>query len=137
MLVIGAASGSAGLRWRGRRHDDNGPGAAHGDGVDTLFRAVFEALHDGEQVAVGFSAPLAARDDAHDPTDDDPTGDDPTGDDPTGDDPTGDDPTAMTRPAMTRPAMTRPAMTRPAMTRPAMTRPAMTRPTMSRPTSWP
>jgi hypothetical protein len=61
MLVIGAASDAAGLRWRGRRHDDD-PGAANGDSAATLFDEVFAALHDGEQVAVGFPAPLSVPD---------------------------------------------------------------------------
>jgi hypothetical protein len=61
MLVIGAAPDGAGLRWRGRRHDDD-PGAANGDTAAALFDAVFAALHDGEQVAVGFPAPLNGPD---------------------------------------------------------------------------
>jgi len=64
VLVIGTASSSEGLHWSGRRHDDDGPGVTRGDGVGGLFEAIFHALHDGEQVAVGFPAPLGvARDD--------------------------------------------------------------------------
>lgn len=59
MLVIGAAPDGDGLRWSGRRHDDDGPGAVRGGAVGELFDTVFAALHDGEQVAVGFPAPLA------------------------------------------------------------------------------
>ena len=62
MLVIGiepgAGAGDA-ITWRGRRHDDDGPGASQGDTAAGLFDAVFHALHDGEQVAVGFPAPLS------------------------------------------------------------------------------
>lgn len=59
MLVIGATPHGDGLRWSGRRHDDDEPGAVHGDAVEGLFDTIFAALHDGEQVAVGFPAPLA------------------------------------------------------------------------------
>lgn len=61
MLVIGATPSGDGLLWSGRRHDDDGPGAVHGEAVEGLFDAVFAALHDGEQVAVGFPAPLAVE----------------------------------------------------------------------------
>lgn len=60
MLVIAVEPSEAGPRWRGRRHDDDGPGAASGTTREDLFEAVFHALHDGEQVAVGLPAPLGA-----------------------------------------------------------------------------
>lgn len=56
MLVIAIATGA---RWSGRRHDDDAAGASRGDSETGLFEAVFDALHDGEQVAVGFPAPLS------------------------------------------------------------------------------
>jgi hypothetical protein len=46
------------LAWTGRRHDDDGPDPSHGTSADDLFEAVFHALHDGEQVAVGFDCSL-------------------------------------------------------------------------------
>ena len=58
MLVIAAAFDDTAMRWRGRRHDDD-PGAVRGESGASLFDAVFGALHDGEQVAVGFPAPLS------------------------------------------------------------------------------
>jgi hypothetical protein len=61
MLVIGVAADAAGLHWRGRRHDDDS-GSAAGDSAAALFDEVFGALHDGEQVAVGFAAPLSLPD---------------------------------------------------------------------------
>lgn len=64
MLVIVTATGAESARWTGRRHDDVGRGAKRGDSDATLFEAIFEALHDGEQVAVGFPAPLCAAMDA-------------------------------------------------------------------------
>ena len=41
------------LRWAGRRHDDDRPDASSGSSSAELFDAVFHALHDGEQVALG------------------------------------------------------------------------------------
>ncbi len=61
MLVIavhGAEIDADRLPWTGRRHDDD---ATESTGVATaegLFDAVFHALHDGEQVAIGFDCPL-------------------------------------------------------------------------------
>ena len=46
------------LRWAGRRHDDDRPCA--GTSQAGLFDAVFAALHDGEQVALGLDCPLTA-----------------------------------------------------------------------------
>ena len=46
------------MRWAGRRHDDDRPDAISGASPDGLFDAVFAALHDGEQVALGFDRPL-------------------------------------------------------------------------------
>ena len=46
------------LRWAGRRHDDDRPDASSGASSAELFDAVFHALHDGEQVALGFDCPL-------------------------------------------------------------------------------
>ena len=45
-------------RWAGRRHDDDRPDASSGSSSAELFNAVFHALHDGEQVALGFDCPL-------------------------------------------------------------------------------
>ncbi len=61
MLVIVVETGNApggGVRWAGRRHDDDRPGASSGTSQAGLFDAVFAALHDGEQVALGFDCPL-------------------------------------------------------------------------------
>ncbi len=44
--------------WAGRRHDDDRPDASSGATSAGLFDAVFHALHDGEQVALGFDCPL-------------------------------------------------------------------------------
>jgi hypothetical protein len=53
------SAGSAGsVGWAGRRHDDDRPGASCGASSAELFDAVFHALHDGEQVALGFDCPL-------------------------------------------------------------------------------
>ncbi len=63
MLVIGVGStqpSSAEFSWSGRRHDDDAPGASRGTSSGELFDAVFHALHDGEQVAVGVGATLSA-----------------------------------------------------------------------------
>ena len=63
MLVIGvraANPSSDDLAWSGRRHDDDKPGAVRGSSSADLFDTVFHALHDGEQVAVGFGGPLTA-----------------------------------------------------------------------------
>ena len=63
MLVIAVETGSrpAGqMPWAGRRHDDDTPGASSGTTQAELFDAVFGALHDGEQVALGFDVPLSA-----------------------------------------------------------------------------
>jgi len=64
LLVIGvraATPSSDDLAWSGRRHDDDKPGAVRGSSSADLFDAVFHALHDGEQVAVGFGGPLTTR----------------------------------------------------------------------------
>src|SRR5260370_6801096 len=45
-------------RWAGRRHDDDRPDATSGASSAELFEVVFHALHDGEQVALGFDCPL-------------------------------------------------------------------------------
>ncbi len=66
MLVIAVQTGSLGgpagfggsLGWAGRRHDDDRPDASSGASSAELFDAVFHALHDGEQVALGFDCPL-------------------------------------------------------------------------------
>jgi hypothetical protein len=47
------------VAWTGRRHDDDGPDPSHGNSADDLFQTVFHALHDGEQVAVGFDCSLS------------------------------------------------------------------------------
>ena len=63
MLVIGVGStqpSSQEFSWSGRRHDDDAPGASRGTTSEDLFDAVFHALHDGEQVAVGVGATLSA-----------------------------------------------------------------------------
>jgi hypothetical protein len=46
------------MRWAGRRHDDDRPDASSGVSSAELFDAVFLALHDGEQVALGFDCRL-------------------------------------------------------------------------------
>jgi len=69
-LVIGvraATPSSDDLAWSGRRHDDDKPGAVRGSSSADLFDAVFHALHDGEQVAVGFGGPLTTRVDEDQP----------------------------------------------------------------------
>jgi hypothetical protein len=48
------------MAWAGRRHDDDTPGASSGTTPAELFDVVFGALHDGEQVALGFDVPLSA-----------------------------------------------------------------------------
>jgi hypothetical protein len=59
MLVIAVETRPDGrVRWAGRRHDDDRPDAASGISSAELFDAVFHALHDGEQVALGFDCPL-------------------------------------------------------------------------------
>ncbi len=61
MLVIAVETGSVPggpRRWAGRRHDDDRPDACSGASSAELFDAVFHALHDGEQVALGFDCPL-------------------------------------------------------------------------------
>ena len=61
MLVITVETGSplgGPTRWAGRRHDDDRPDASSGASSAELFNAVFHALHDGEQVALGFDCPL-------------------------------------------------------------------------------
>jgi hypothetical protein len=63
VLVIGVGStqpASAEFSWSGRRHDDDASGASRGTSSEELFDAVFHALHDGEQVAVGVAATLSA-----------------------------------------------------------------------------
>jgi hypothetical protein len=62
VLVIAVDSTSPGpeqVRWAGRRHDDDGPESTGVQTAQGLFDAVFAALHDGEQVAIGFDCPLA------------------------------------------------------------------------------
>src|ERR1700677_1673833 len=61
MLVITMETGSlpgGRPRWAGRRHDDDRPDATSGASSAELFDAVFHALHDGEQVALGFDCAL-------------------------------------------------------------------------------
>src|SRR5271154_5364315 len=63
VLVIAVQTGSLGGParsggWAGRRHDDDRPDASSGATSAELFDAVFHALHDGEQVALGFDCPL-------------------------------------------------------------------------------
>jgi hypothetical protein len=61
MLVIAMETGSlpgGRARWAGRRHDDDRPDASSGSSSAELFDAVFHALHDGEQVALGFDCAL-------------------------------------------------------------------------------
>src|SRR5690348_10941613 len=59
MLVIAIETGSRPGRrvwWSGRRHDDDRPDASSGASAAELFETIFGALHDGEQVALGFAA---------------------------------------------------------------------------------
>jgi hypothetical protein len=61
MLVIAVDTGSISperLAWTARRHDDDGPESTGVATAQGLFDAVFSALHDGEQVAIGFNCPL-------------------------------------------------------------------------------
>lgn len=61
MLVIAMETQSSPpghMRWTGRRHDDDESEATSGASAAELFDAVFHALHDGEQVALGFDCPL-------------------------------------------------------------------------------
>ena len=61
MLVITMETGSlpgGRTRWAGRRHDDDRPDTSSGTSSAELFDAVFHALHDGEQVALGFDCAL-------------------------------------------------------------------------------
>jgi hypothetical protein len=59
MLVIAMETAPDGhVRWAGRRHDDDRPDASSGVSPSELFDAVFHALHDGEQVALGFDCAL-------------------------------------------------------------------------------
>jgi hypothetical protein len=59
MLVIAMETAPDGhVRWAGRRHDDDRPDASSGASPAELFDAVFHALHDGEQVALGFDCAL-------------------------------------------------------------------------------
>jgi hypothetical protein len=60
VLVIAMETGPGRVRWAGRRHDDDRPGASSGTSPAGLFDAVFRALHDGEQVALGFDTPLTS-----------------------------------------------------------------------------
>lgn len=63
MLVIAVETKSLPserLRWAGRRHDDDRPDASSGTSSAELFDVVFGALHDGEQVALGFDCPLTS-----------------------------------------------------------------------------
>lgn len=46
------------MRWAARRHDEDWPDASSGSSPAELFDAVFGALHDGEQVALGLDCPL-------------------------------------------------------------------------------
>jgi hypothetical protein len=58
MLVIAMETEPDGsVRWAGRRHDDDRPDANSGASPAELFDAVFHALHDGEQVALGLPVP--------------------------------------------------------------------------------
>lgn len=59
MLVIAMETEPDGhVRWAGRRHDDDRPDATAGASSAELFDAVFHALHDGEQVALGLDCAL-------------------------------------------------------------------------------
>jgi len=59
MLVIAMETEPGGrVRWAGRRHDDDRPDATAGASPAELFDAVFHALHDGEQVALGLDCAL-------------------------------------------------------------------------------
>jgi hypothetical protein len=62
MLVIAMETGfppGGRARWAGRRHDDDWADARSGASQAELFDAVFGALHDGEQVALGLDCPLS------------------------------------------------------------------------------
>lgn len=71
MLVVAVNASNASpdrLPWVGRRHDDDGTESTGPATAQGLFDTVFAALHDGEQVAVGFDCPLTrTADDADEP----------------------------------------------------------------------
>jgi hypothetical protein len=72
MLVIavhGAEIAGDRLPWTGRRHDDDGTESTGEATASGLFDAVFHALHDGEQVAIGFDCPLTVPAGANDSAD--------------------------------------------------------------------
>jgi hypothetical protein len=74
MLVIAVETASIlpeRLPWTGRRHDDDGDQSTGDATPQGLFDAVFHALHDGEQVAIGFDCPLTMPAEGIDPTDPD------------------------------------------------------------------
>jgi hypothetical protein len=61
MLVIAMETGllpGGRVRWAGRRHDDDRLDGSSGVSPAELFDAVFHALHDGEQVALGLDCAL-------------------------------------------------------------------------------
>jgi len=71
MLVIAVqTAGMDGdkVPWTGRRHDDDSTESTGAPSAQGLFDAIFHALHDGEQVAIGFDCELSlpAGDDAAD-----------------------------------------------------------------------
>ncbi len=69
VIVVHTAGISAEhLVWAGRRHDDDGTESTGAQSAGGLFDAVFHALHDGEQVAIGFDCPLVVALDGVDPT---------------------------------------------------------------------
>lgn len=53
--------------WTGRRHDDDDTESTGEQTAQGLFDAVFSALHDGEQVALGFDCPLSSASPSADP----------------------------------------------------------------------
>jgi len=63
VLVIAVdtrTASDAQLTWAARRHDDDGTESTGEPTPQGLFDAVFHALHDGEQVAIGWDCPLTA-----------------------------------------------------------------------------
>lgn len=63
MLVIAVdttSTASDALHWVGRRHDDDAFESTGEPTARGLFDTVFAALHDGEQVSIGFDCPLTA-----------------------------------------------------------------------------
>jgi hypothetical protein len=60
-IAVETSPGNGGFTWSGRRHDEDRLRSSQATSAEALFDTVFEALHDGEQVAVGVDCPLIVR----------------------------------------------------------------------------